>query len=135
MNDTTSTREDLEPDEGLLDVDEFEVPVTDEDTDNRYPCFIAGSTLIVRLEEAGEMRIPLKLSYNQIEKLRESISDDSDELDQLLILLGMLGDDDLLERLKDIDMADALAVAILYFRAWKQRTRVSLGKLRGSSRR
>lgn len=122
-------------DDDLLNVDEYEIPVVEDDTDNRFPAFIAGSTLVVRLEEPGELKIPLKLSYNQIKQLRESVTDDADELDQMVALLEMLGDDALLETLKDIDMADALAVSILYFRAWKQRTKVSLGKLRGSSPR
>lgn len=122
-------------DENLLDVDEYEIPVVEDDTSDQYACFIAGSTLVVRLEEPGELRIPLKLSYNQIKKLREESSAEADELEQLVTLLGMLGDEKLLETLMDIDMADALAVSILYFRAWKQRTQVSLGKLRGSSRK
>ena len=62
--------------------------------------------------------------------------DDADELDQLVFLLEKVGDDALVKTLtEDTDLADAIAVAILFFRAWKQRTNVSLGKLRRSSRR
>lgn len=121
--------------EGLLNVDEYEIPVVEDDSDDRFPCFIAGSTLIVRLEDPGELRLPLKLSYNQIQDLKGRTSEDADELDQLLVLLEIIGDAKTVETLKDIDMADAIAVSLLFFRAWKQRTQVSLGKLRRSPRR
>ncbi|WP_024356680.1 hypothetical protein [Leucobacter chironomi] len=121
--------------EELLNVDEYEIPVVEDDSDDRFPCFIAGSTLIVRLEDPGELRLPLKLSYNQIQDLKGRTSEDADELDQLLVLLEIIGDAKTVETLKDIDMADAIAVSLLFFRAWKQRTQVSLGKLRRSPRR
>ncbi|GAB2567511.1 hypothetical protein [Leucobacter ruminantium] len=119
----------------LLDVDQYEIPVVEDDSDDRFPCFIAGSTLIVRLDDPGELRLPLKLSYNQIQDLKARTTADADELDQLLVLLEIIGDADLVETLKGIDMADAIAVSLLFFRAWKQRTQVSLGKLRRSPRR
>lgn len=121
--------------EELLNVDEYEIPVAEDDSDDRFPCFIAGSTLIVRLEDPGELRLPLKLSYNQIQDLKGRTSEDADELDQLLVLLEIIGDAKTVETLKDIDMADAIAVSLLFFRAWKQRTQVALGKLRRSPRR
>lgn len=121
--------------EELLNVDEYEIPVVEDDSDDRFPCFIAGSTLIVRLEDPGELRLPLKLSYNQIQDLKGRTSEDADELDQLLVLLEIIGDAKTVETLKDIDMADAIAVSLLFFRAWKQRTQVALGKLRRSPRR
>lgn len=121
--------------EELLNVDEYEIPVVEDNSDDRFPCFIAGSTLIVRLEDPGELRLPLKLSYNQIQDLKGRTSEDADELDQLLVLLEIIGDAKTVETLKDIDMADAIAVSLLFFRAWKQRTQVALGKLRRSPRR
>ncbi|WP_336653082.1 MULTISPECIES: hypothetical protein [unclassified Leucobacter] len=127
------TAEPLEED--LLNVDEYEIPVAEDDSDDRFPCFIAGSTLIVRLEDPGELRLPLKLSYNQIQDLKSRTQSDADELDQLLVLLEIIGDEEMVETLKGIDMADAIAVSLLFFRAWKQRTQVSLGKLRRSPRR
>lgn len=130
MNETPDPLE-----EELLNVDEYEIPVVEDDSDDRFPCFIAGSTLIVRLEDPGELRLPLKLSYNQIQDLKGRTSEDADELDQLLVLLEIIGDAKTVETLKDIDMADAIAVSLLFFRAWKQRTQVSLGKLRRSPRR
>ena len=123
------------PEEELLNVDEYDIPVVEDDTDDQFPAFIAGSTLIVRLEDPGELRLPLKLSYNQIKDLKAEMPEDAEELDQLIKLLEIVGDEATVEVLKDIDMADAVAVALLYFRAWKQRTQLSLGKLRGSLRK
>jgi len=122
--------------DGVLDVDSYELPVVEDANDTQYAAFIAGSTLIVRLDDPGEIRVPLKMTYAKLKALREGIGEDADELDQLLFLLESVGDDALIEQLTtEVDLADALAIAALFFRAWKQRTRVSLGKLRRSSRK
>lgn len=142
MSETTKT-ESLEDD--LLNVDEYELPVLNDEADTRYPAFIAGNKLIVRLEYTDELQIPLVFSYKQIQKLRTDTDPDADELEQLIFLLELISGTDhtesktsaakMLDILTDIDLADALAVGILFFRAWKQRTQVTLGKLRGSSLR
>lgn len=135
LNDDEIQESPSDTEEGIIDVDDYEIPVLEDDSDDRFPCFIAGSTLIVRLEDPGELRLPLKLSYNQIQALKARTTADSEEFDQLLVLLEIIGDEKMLETLKSIDMADAIAVALMFFRAWKQRTQVSLGKLRRSPRR
>lgn len=136
MTETTETPVDVDSENGILDVDDYEIPVVEADTDDRYPAFIAGSTLIVRLEDPGEIRLPLKMTFATLKELRAGVPQDADELEQLVWMLEKIGDTDMVATLTtEVDLADAMAIAVLFFRAWKQRTKVSLGKLRGSSRK
>lgn len=135
MNETTDTTTDAAFDDETVNVDEYDIPIVD-DENTEHLVFVAGSTLIVRLDGIEPLRIPLRVTYATIKELRAGVPEDADELDQLVFLLEKIGDKALVDKLlNEVDLADAIAISVLFFRAWKKRTQVSLGKLVGSSRK
>ncbi len=130
MSETATTEEaDTTTDATVVDeTPELEpVPTFDEPPAKKPEVFVAGSTFYVNMPTL-EFSVLLKLSVRDLRKLRDSVSDEDDELDQLVMLLELVGDEKTLDVLLDADAFDAMFAATKYFQAWEERSKVRLGK-------
>ena len=94
--------------------------------------FVAGTTFYAQMDDGWELAAPIKLSTRTVRQLR-AIGDDADELDQLVKLFELLGDEQVVERLLDADFIDATEAALRYFQAWEEKNEARLGELLRSS--
>lgn len=94
--------------------------------------FVAGTTFFAQMEDGWELSAPVKLSTRMVRQLR-SFEDEADELEQLVKLFQLLGNEETVERLLDADFVDAMETALRYFQAWEEKNEVRLGELRRSS--
>lgn len=96
--------------------------------------FVAGSTFFAQMEDGWELAVPIKLSTKMVRSLRDFGNESSDELDQLLELFRMLGNESVVERLEENDFLDSMEAAMKYFQAWEEKNEARLGELQRSSR-
>lgn len=112
------------------EVDEVEIdpiPTFEKAPAKKPEYFVAGQTFFVETELL-KFEVPLKLSVRDLRKLRDTVKDEHDELDQIVILLELLGDEKTLDVLMDADALDATFAAQKFFQAWEERSRTRLGK-------
>lgn len=95
--------------------------------------FVAGTTFYAQMDDGWELSVPIKLSARTVRDL-QSIGGDGDELEQLVKLFELLGNQETVERLLDADFVDAMEAALRYFQAWEEKNEARLGELLRSSR-
>jgi len=93
--------------------------------------FVAGATFYAQMDDGWELAAPIKLSARTVRDM-QSIGD-ADELEQMVKLFTILGDDATVERLLDADFVDAMEAALRYFQAWEEKNEARLGELLRSS--
>lgn len=103
-------------------------------TKPRY--YVIGNTFYAQMEDGWELQAPIKLSVRTVKALQSFGSDDdaNAELDQIVELFRLLGDEATVDKLMDADFADSMSAALAYFQAWEEKNEVRLGELRRSSR-
>ena len=127
MSDQIDTTDTTEPEQ------REPIPVFDAAPKTKPKYFVAGTTFFAQMEDGWELAAPIKLSVRTLKKI-QSATDEADELDQLIMLFTLLGDEETVEKLQDNDFVDAMETALKYFQAWEEKNEARLGKLSRSSR-
>lgn len=109
------------------------IPVLDKVPAKKPKYFVAGTTFYAQMDDGWELAAPVKLSTRTVKKLRDTDTN-MDELDQLVMLFQLLGDETVVEQLLDADFIDATEAALKYFQAWEEKNEARLGELQRSSR-
>lgn len=94
------------------------------------PYFVAGDHFFAQSEE-GEIKIPLRFKTKLIRTITRG--GDTDEAEQLFMLVEGLGDKATSEKLDELDFLDTTEIALRFFQAWEEKNEARLGELRRSS--
>lgn len=94
--------------------------------------FVAGTMFYAQMDDGWELSAPIKLSARTVRDM-QSIGADADELDQLVKLFELLGNQETVEKLLDNDFVDSMEAALRYFQAWEEKNEARLGELLRSS--
>ena len=86
---------------------------------------IEGKTFVARFPDGEIVKVPIKVSLNDISAI---ITETSNELEQVKSLLQILGQDDDLEVLGNEDILAVTDFAAKYFRVFEKISQVALGE-------
>lgn len=86
---------------------------------------IEGRTFVARFPDGEIVKVPIKVSLNDISAIT---TETSDELEQVKSLLQILGQDDDLEVLGNEDILAVTDFAAKYFRVFEKISQVALGE-------
>ena len=86
---------------------------------------IEGKTFVARFPDGEIVKVPIKVSLNDISAIT---TETSDELEQVKSLLQILGQDDDLEVLGNEDILAVTDFAAKYFRVFEKISQVALGE-------
>ena len=86
---------------------------------------IEGRTFVARFPDGEIVKVPIKVSLNDISAIT---TETSDELEQVKSLLQVLGQDDDLEVLGNEDILAVTDFAAKYFRVFEKISQVALGE-------
>ena len=86
---------------------------------------IEGKTFVARFPSGEIVKVPIKVSLNDISAIT---TETSDELEQVKSLLQILGQDDDLEVLGNEDILAVTDFAAKYFRVFEKISQVALGE-------
>lgn len=84
-----------------------------------------GSIFCGRFPDGRVIKTPLRITVDTLEQLAAA---EVTELEQVKMLLGMLGQDDDVDYLKTADLLSAIDYAAKYFRIFEKVTQMSMGE-------
>jgi hypothetical protein len=115
-----------EPTEPRLDEERFElvpIPFLEKDPADPPRVRVVGSVLLFRTEDGEDLSLLLRVPRRLIPEL-----EDNSPREQLYMVLRARGDDDIVDRIEDLDFVDSADIVRRFWQANGQRDEARLGE-------